>query len=117
MNLKALTQEQWDKLRECKTPEDILALAQAEGVELTDDQLQRAAAVFVRLAVTRGLCSGDQRFPLLLVFDLGGGRAKGQHHCQVTLACLGVLIGLLHDFRQVYYRQYDPQVTNQIHLM
>ena len=41
MGLNALTQEQWDKLRECKTPEDILALAQAEGVELTDDELQQ----------------------------------------------------------------------------
>ncbi|MBR3327659.1 MAG: bacteriocin [Atopobiaceae bacterium] len=36
-----MTQEQWDKLRECKTPEDILALAQAEGIELTDDELQQ----------------------------------------------------------------------------
>ena len=41
MNLNDLTQEQWDKLRECKTPEDILALAQAEGYELTDDELQQ----------------------------------------------------------------------------
>ena len=43
MKLNALTQEQLEKLRECKTPEDILALAQAEGVELTDDQLQQVA--------------------------------------------------------------------------
>ena len=41
MKLNALTQEQWEKLQQCKTPEDILALAQAEGVELTDDQLQQ----------------------------------------------------------------------------
>lgn len=41
MDVKDLTQEQWDKLRECKTPEDILALARAEGVELTDDELQQ----------------------------------------------------------------------------
>ena len=40
MNVKALTQEQWDKLQQCKTPEDILALAQAEGYELTDEELQ-----------------------------------------------------------------------------
>ena len=43
MNLNDLTQEQWDKLRECKTPEDILALAQAEGYELTDEELQQIA--------------------------------------------------------------------------
>ena len=41
MDLSDLTQEQWDKLRECKTPEDILALAQAEGYELTDEELQQ----------------------------------------------------------------------------
>lgn len=39
MNLNNLTQEQLDKLRECKTPEDIIALAQAEGYELTDEEL------------------------------------------------------------------------------
>ena len=43
MGSKGLTQEQWDKLRECKTPEDILALAQAEGYELTDDELQQVS--------------------------------------------------------------------------
>ena len=41
MGSKGLTQEQLDKLRECKTPEDILALAQAEGYELTDEELQQ----------------------------------------------------------------------------
>ena len=43
MDLNDLTQEQWNKLRECKTLEDILALAQEEGYELTDDELQRVA--------------------------------------------------------------------------
>ena len=41
MGLNALTQEQWEKLQQCKTPEDILALAQAEGVELTDAELEQ----------------------------------------------------------------------------
>jgi len=41
MDLNDLTQEQWDELHECKTLEDILALAQAEGLELTDDELQQ----------------------------------------------------------------------------
>ena len=41
MNLNDVTQEQWDKLRECKTPEEILALAKAEGYELTDDELRQ----------------------------------------------------------------------------
>ena len=43
MSFNGLTQEQWDKLRECKTPEDILALTQAEGYELTDVELEKIA--------------------------------------------------------------------------
>ena len=41
MDLKNLTQEQWDKLHECKTLEYILTFAKAEGYELTDDELQQ----------------------------------------------------------------------------
>ena len=37
--LKGLTEEQIAKLKECKSQEEILQLAKAEGVELTDDQL------------------------------------------------------------------------------
>ena len=35
-----LTQEQLNKARACKNQEDLLALAQQEGVELTDEQLE-----------------------------------------------------------------------------
>lgn len=35
-----LTDEQKAKVKACKTPEELVALAQEEGVELTDEQLE-----------------------------------------------------------------------------
>ena len=37
--LKGLTEEQIAKVKACKNPEDFLALARAEGIELNDEQL------------------------------------------------------------------------------
>ena len=38
--LKGLTDEQIKKVEACKSPDEILALAKAEGIELTDEQLE-----------------------------------------------------------------------------
>ena len=38
--LKGLTREQITKARLCKNSEELLALAKAEGIELTDEQLE-----------------------------------------------------------------------------
>ncbi len=43
MNIEDLTQEQRQKLTACKTPEEVLSLAKAEGVDLTDEQLEDIA--------------------------------------------------------------------------
>ncbi len=43
MNIEDLTPEQREKVAACKTPEDVLAVAKAEGIELTDEQLQDVA--------------------------------------------------------------------------
>lgn len=48
--LKGLTEEQIERVRACKSQAEILALANEEGVELTDEQLQ---------AVSGG-CSTDE---------------------------------------------------------
>jgi len=40
MNFENLTPEQQEKARACKTPEEILALAKAEGYELSDEELE-----------------------------------------------------------------------------
>ena len=37
--LKGLTEEQIEKVRGCKNSEELLVLAKAEGIELTDEQL------------------------------------------------------------------------------
>ena len=39
MNFEDLTPEQQQKARACKTPEELLMLARAEGYELNEDEL------------------------------------------------------------------------------
>ncbi len=46
--LKGLTKEQIAKVKACKNSEELLALARAEGIELSDEQLA---------AVSGGVCS------------------------------------------------------------
>ena len=43
MEFKDLTEEQKAKLRECKSKEEFVFLAEEEGVELTDDVLEAIA--------------------------------------------------------------------------
>ena len=43
MNFEDLTEEQKKKVRECKTSEDLLALAKEEGYELSDEELESVA--------------------------------------------------------------------------
>ena len=40
LDFRDLTPEQQAKARACKTPEDMLALAKAEGYELSDEELE-----------------------------------------------------------------------------
>ena len=46
--LKGLTDEQIAKIKSCKNQDELLAIAQAEGVQLTEEQLE---------AVSGGWCS------------------------------------------------------------
>jgi len=48
--LKGLTEEQIAKVEACKNSDEILALAKAEGVQLSDEQLE---------AVSGGVCGGN----------------------------------------------------------
>ena len=48
--LKGLNEEQIEKVKACKNQEELMALAEEEGVELTDEQLA---------AVSGGGCSND----------------------------------------------------------
>ena len=43
MEFENLSEEQKSRVRACKTPEEMLALAQEEGVELSDEQLEAVA--------------------------------------------------------------------------
>ena len=44
--LKGLTEEQIEKVKACKSPEEILKLAKEEDVELTDEQLKAISGGF-----------------------------------------------------------------------
>ena len=52
--LKGLSEEQIKKVKECKSSEEILNLAKAEGVELNEEQLA---------AVSGGGCSNTMKCP------------------------------------------------------
>ncbi len=40
MGFENLTDEQRERARACKTPEDVLALAKAEGYEISEEELE-----------------------------------------------------------------------------
>lgn len=46
--LKGLSEEQIAKAKQCKSPDELLALAKKEGIELTNEQL---------IAINGGVCS------------------------------------------------------------
>ena len=50
--LKGLTDEQIAKIKECKSFEEIVAIAKQEGIQLTDEQLQ---------AVSGGGCNSAEK--------------------------------------------------------
>lgn len=43
MNFEDLTDEQKSKARECKTTEELIAFAESEGIELSEEQLDAMA--------------------------------------------------------------------------
>ena len=53
--LKGLTEEQIKKVEACKNSDEILALAKAEGVQLSEEQLA---------AVSGGGCSSTRKCPM-----------------------------------------------------
>ena len=46
MEFKDLTPEQQAKAKACKTPEELIALAQAEGIELSEEDLNAISGGF-----------------------------------------------------------------------
>ena len=52
--LKGLTKEQIEKVKACKSQEELLALAKAEGIVLTDEQLEAVSG--------GGLCASTPTF-------------------------------------------------------
>ena len=55
--LKGLSEEQIAKVKACKNHEELLALAKAEGIELTDEQLEAVNGGACSTADTRKVCT------------------------------------------------------------
>ena len=54
--LKGLSEEQIAKAKECQSPEELLNLAKAEGIELTDEQLEAVSGGGCSSSDTRKVC-------------------------------------------------------------
>lgn len=54
MDYTELTEEQKARARACETPEELVALAQEEGVELTDEQLDAVSGGWMKSCVCDG---------------------------------------------------------------
>ena len=79
--LKGLTPEQINKAKACKNQQDLLDLAKAEGIELTNEQLT---------AISGGSCadSSSVECPLCGSHDIGNkGEKLYCRNCHCTFVC------------------------------
>ena len=67
MNFEDLTPELQEKAKACATPEELLALAKAEGYELSDAELEQVSGGGFRDVDEEDLDPGDN--PLCVWFD------------------------------------------------
>lgn len=79
MNIENLSTEQKAKLGECESPEDILAVAKAEGYELNEEELDQIAGgtpvwVITNMHVCKK-CRGDLKY-------LGKEGKYNQYQCK-----------------------------------
>ena len=72
--LKGLSEEQIAKVKACKNQEEMLQLAKAEGIELTEEQLE---------AVTGGRCTSSTKCPNCgcRSFDWGESNNCRKYYC------------------------------------
>lgn len=76
--LEGLTEEQIAKLRECKSVDEILAVAKEEGVELNEEQLAAVSGGgCVREPVRCPICNSDR----VTVVDKSDHDEAECHHC------------------------------------
>ena len=66
MNFEDLTDEQKAKARECKTPEDVLALAKEEGYELSEEELEEVSGGWCPTNCSNDRCHSEHCGPFFL---------------------------------------------------
>ena len=60
MDIEGLTPEQQEMLKGCSTPEEMLALAQEDGYELSDEQLEAVSGGWNEPCATFYYCNDVQ---------------------------------------------------------
>ena len=63
--LKGLTKEQLEKVKDCKSHEELLKIAKEEGIELSDEQLEAVAGGGVCSSLTRTCPECDEYFDIV----------------------------------------------------
>ena len=69
--LKGLTEEQIAKVKECKSQEELLKLAKAEGVELSDEQIEAVNGGGCLSSMACPNC-GSKDFRKLAIYQVSG---------------------------------------------
>lgn len=85
--LKGLSEEQKKKVAECKSAEDVLALAKAEGVELNDEQLEAVSGGCGGSETKCPKC-GSSNFKVLSSVNINHGGNGGTIESMCTYRCL-----------------------------
>ena len=77
--LKGLSEEQIKKVEACKSPEEIIELAKAEGIELTDEQLEAISGGCARRKIPNCPVCGSSNVHMNLL----EGNTKDYFTCRV----------------------------------
>ena len=75
-----LTEEQLEKVRACKNSEELLALAQKEGVELSDEQLEAVTGGCGEVVI--GPCPQCGSSEIDTEFDSEMPKSRAGYHCK-----------------------------------
>ena len=88
MKIEGLTPDEQSKLDACSTPDDLIALAQAEGIELTDEQLDGVSGGWSDDAEPAGPCpkcsSTNTEMRWVKDWRNSGTTYKGCNNCGYT---------------------------------
>ena len=80
--LKGLTEEQIEKVKACKNTEELLALVKAEGIQLTDEQLEAVSGGGCFSTIKCPKCGSTKHFKEEHYVGAGGGANQTFYICK-----------------------------------